>query len=220
MYLSSRDIQWWIKCGHLIVRPPPEQFNAGYDETSIDLHLGPISAAQVWDIASYTNDNADRGLKGPELGLGLFNWAKFSEKYLISPPPEAASAQERKEQLVCLRGSQVIVKPGGFLLWMTEEWVGTPKTNPNLICFVNAKSTKARTGIIVHFTAPTIHAGWEGYICLEIANMGPFHFVLEPGDAIAQLTVVMISSPPDLSLKKSKSQTAGQTKVSGPPPAS
>jgi dCTP deaminase len=107
------------------------------------------------------------------------------------------------------------VKPGGFLLWTTKEWVGTPITNPELICFVDGKSTRARTGILVHLTAPTIHAGWSGHITLEIANLGPFHFVLEEGDIIAQLTVATISSAPDLRLKVGISATQGQTQPSG-----
>jgi dCTP deaminase len=88
--------------------------------------------------------------------------------------------------------------------------VGTPVKNPGLICFVNAKSTRARTGILVHFTAPTIHAGWKGKITLEIANLGPFHVVLEENDVVAQLTVATVSSPPDLRLKVGQSQTAAQ----------
>ena len=121
------------------------------------------------------------------------------------------------DQRVCLRGHQVIVKPGGFLLWTTHETVGTPPTNPNFIAFVNAKSTRARTGLIVHFTAPTIHANWSGKITLEIANLGPFDFVLKERDVIAQLTVATISSPPDQRLKIGQSQTAGQTTPLGAP---
>jgi dCTP deaminase len=217
MYLSSRDIQWAIECGHLIVEPRPEDFSAGYDETSIDLHLGPIEDAKVWDVDRFESEQQTRGGKGPELGLGSFNYSNFSGTYLVQPPPEESDSKKRERQLVCLRGRQVILKPGGFLLWMTQEKVGTPILNPTLIAFVNAKSTKARTGIIVHFTAPTIHAGWSGRIVLEIANYGPFHLVLEGGDAIAQLTVAKITSSPDLSLKKSASQTHSQIDASGSP---
>jgi dCTP deaminase len=109
------------------------------------------------------------------------------------------------------------VKPGGFLLWPTRERIGTPSSNPRLISFVNAKSTRARTGLVVHMTAPTIHAGWEGKITLEIANHGPFHFVLEENDIIAQITVAYISSSPDPTLKEGTSQTAGQSHVTGAP---
>ena len=109
----------------------------------------------------------------------------------------------------------MLVKPGGFLLWQTKEKVGTPKINAGLICFVEGKSTKARTGILVHMTAPTIHAGWQGKITLEIANLGPFVFVLQENDVIAQLTVACVSSPPELELKKSMSATEGQAHVAG-----
>jgi hypothetical protein len=40
------------------------------------------------------------------------------------------------------RGPEVIVKPGGFVLWQTKEKVGTPVKNPGLICFVDGKSTR------------------------------------------------------------------------------
>ena len=120
--------------------------------------------------------------------------------------------------------NEIIVPQLGFLLWTTRERVGTPtidptslatQRHPELICFVNAKSTKARTGLIVHFTAPTIHAGWAGNVTLEISNLGPFTFVLKEGDALAQLTVATISSAPDMELKRSLSQTQGQTTPEG-----
>jgi dCTP deaminase len=215
VYLSNRDIQWAIRCQQLIVDPAPEAFGEGYDETSIDLHLDHVKEAKIWDIGKYAEDRRGDGVQGPELHLGSFDYVPFSEQYLIEPPKEARSKAARHRQLICLRGRQVIVKPGGFLLWTTKERVGTPVTNPRLICFVNAKSTRARTGLVVHMTAPTIHAGWRGKITLEIANHGPFHFVLQENDVIAQLTVAMISSTPDLTLKKAPSQTAGQSHVTG-----
>jgi dCTP deaminase len=115
------------------------------------------------------------------------------------------------------QGQRVILKPYGFLRWTTEEVVGTPGENPELIAFVNAKSTKAKTGIMVHFTAPTINSGWKGKIVLELVNLGPFTFVLKPGDAIAQLTVARITSRPDPGLRnrKKKSHTTNQVEPGG-----
>jgi dCTP deaminase len=84
-----------------------------------------------------------------------------------------------------------------------------------LICFVEGKSTRARTGIQVHLTAPTIHAGWAGHVTLEIVNLGPFHFLLQENDVIAQLTVCTISSAPDRSLIVNPSTTQGQTGPGG-----
>src|SRR5438876_842317 len=149
MYLSNRDIKWRIQTGRLLVEPPPEAWGAGYDETSIDLRLGPVSNALVWDVERFIRDQRRHGVTAPELHLGQFNWGEFSEQYLVPPPAEAPSAAGQAAQLVCLRGNHVLVRPGGFLLWKTKEWVGTPKENPDLIAFVNAKSTRARTGLIV-----------------------------------------------------------------------
>jgi len=208
MYLCNRDIKWAIDCGHLIIDPRPEEFGTGYDQSSIDLHLDTIEEAQIWNIAALQEEQEARGISGPEVHIGRFNWGKFSEKYLMSLPTDQNASVFR-------RGDQAIVKPGGFLLWQTKERVGTPAKNPTLICFVDGKSTRARTGILVHMTAPTIHTGWEGKIVLEIANVGPLHFVLQENDVIAQLTVATISSAPDLSLKRSSSATEGQAHVTG-----
>jgi dCTP deaminase len=214
VYLSNRDIQWAIECGQLIVRPKPEDLDCGYDETSIDLHLDKVEEARVWDVALVEANLKDSGVRAPELHLGSFNWTTFSDKYLIDPPLEARPKTDPKP-LVYRRSNEIVVLPNGFLLWTTKEVIGTPTINPRFVCFVNAKSTKARTGLMVHMTAPTIHAGWDGNITLEIANLGPFHFVLKEDDVIAQLTVAAISSPPDLRLKKQESKTAGQAHASG-----
>lgn len=212
MFLSSRDIKWAIECGYLIVNPPPEELNSGYDETSIDLHLDKVEEAKVWDIEALRRTEQGRARGRPEVHIGAFVYASFAERYLIDPPEPQGDESELR---VFRRGPEIIVRTGGFLLWQTKELVGTPKKNPGLICFVEGKSTRARTGILIHLTAPTIHAGWSGKIVLEIANVGPFDFVLRANDVIAQLTVSSISSPPDLALKKSQSATAGQGHVTG-----
>lgn len=223
MYLSGRDIKWAIDCGKLIVDPRP----LGYDETSIDLHLGPLSTARIWNT-----DNLVRPAKAagnappdgaPEIHPGTFEWELLAEHQCPIPEYDPKNADK---QLVYLRGNEVVVRRFGFLLWPTREKVGTPKVDPGLtgpqrhpelICFVNAKSTRARTGLVVHLTAPTIHAGWDGNVTLEIANLGPFTFILKEGDPLAQLTVATISSAPDLTLKTSRSHTQGQTDPTGKP---
>src|SRR4051812_14087971 len=133
MYLSGRDIKWAIQCGQLIVDPPPEDFGAGYDETSIDLHLDAIDqGARVWDITAYSSDIqsavAGRGLStgSPnELRLGTFDFKVISGRYLTDipaePPPDSPNPP-----LVFRRNDEVVVKKFGFLLWTTKETVGTP----------------------------------------------------------------------------------------------
>ncbi len=229
MYLSSHDIKWAIECGKLIVNPRPEEMGKGYDETSIDLHLGPLEGAKVWDLDQLRGSDVARGLspvdQPPPIHLGSFDFKLMAGSHL-KPVPEGPKDRNGNDRLVYRKDDEIIVRKFGFLLWTTREWVGTPEVDikreepqrhAELICFVNAKSTKARTGLIVHFTAPTIHANWAGNITLEISNLGPFTFILKKGDALAQLTVATISSAPDLNLKKGKSLTQGQNDPSGSP---
>jgi dCTP deaminase len=204
MYLSDRDLRWAIECGKLIVDPKPDKI----DSTSIDLHLDSIDQAKVWDIGTFRNDKGIDGHEPMELRIGRFEYSKFAPKYLKPPTGNT-------EDLVFRRGNQIIIKPQGFLLWQTKERVGTPEEGANLICFIDGKSTRARTGLLVHLTAPTIHASWSGKVTLEIANLGPFHFVLEEGDVIAQITVAMISSIPAENMKRSGSVTYRQVEVTG-----
>jgi dCTP deaminase len=210
MYLSDRDLVWAIKNGQLLVVGGPTPPLIG--PTSIDLHLDSADQAKVWDIPKFCAQNKKLGMGHvPELRIGAFEYQEFAGEFQRQPKDEK---EANNEDLVFRRGGQIIVKPGGFLLWQTKERVGTPEEGAQLICFVDGKSTRARTGIVVHMTAPTIHAAWGAWnITLEIANHGPFHFVLEEDDVIAQITVATISSIPDKTMKQTDSITAGQTNV-------
>lgn len=203
MYLSDRDLRWAIETGNLIVEPKP----TGIDPTSIDLHLDSVDQAKVWDIDAYNRDHAIGGDPPFELRIGKFDYKRFAPKYLASPPTDPSKSVYR-------RGHEIFCKPGGFLLWQTKEWVGAPEDGASLIAFVDGKSTRARTGILVHLTAPTIHASWAGNITLEIANLGPFHFVLQEGDSIAQIVVATVSSIPAETMKRG-SVTYNQVQVTG-----
>jgi len=194
MFLSDRDLRWAIESGRLIIDPRPSKI----EPTSINLHLDSIKEAKIWDLHAISENNLIHGLKPKEVMIGRFDFRKFSAKYLVSLPQEA---EKDENQLVFRRGEQVVIKPQGFLLWQTKEKIGTPDDRADLICFIEGKSTRARTGILIHMTAPTIHSTWIGNVTLEIANLGPFIFVLEENDVIAQLTVATISSPPVESMK-------------------
>lgn len=209
MYLSNRDLRWAIECGRLIVEPPPTKI----DPTSIDLHLDKIEEAKVWDVGAYCRDRDVSGDRGAELRIGKFQYGQFSKKYL-RPLPADPSAK------AFCRGREAVLRPGGFLLWQTKEKVGTPETGASLICFIDGKSTLARTGILVHLTAPTIHASWSGKVTLEIANVGPFDLVLEEDDVIAQITVAAVTSIPNETMNEVGSVTYGQSDVTGAPAAS
>lgn len=208
MYLSDRDLEYAIECGKLVFRPKPEKI----DSTSIDLHLDAISEAKIWNIDKFKQHEFATGRTRPELRIARYKLGMFGEDYLSDPPDEQPDGPL---QPVIRRGRQIVVRPLGFLLWQTKEVVGTnPDKNADLICFIDGKSTRARAGILVHLTAPTIHTTWNGKVTLEIANLGPFDIVLEENDVIAQLTVAKVTSPPSVDVTGT-SVTFGQKGVAG-----
>lgn len=92
-----------------------------------------------------------------------------------------------------------------FVLGLTEEFVKLalphelePRAAAKgcLAARVEGKSSMARAGLLVHFTAPTIHAGWEGHITLEIKNLGPRPILLRAGLAICQLILERVDGIP------------------------
>lgn len=101
---------------------------------------------------------------------------------------------------------------GKFILARTNEKVEFPISgNEFYSARVEGKSSLARCGILVHFTAPTIHAGFSGTITLEIINLGPQPFLLKPGMFICQLIIEEVKGLP----ASAPSQFHGQSSAVG-----
>lgn len=91
------------------------------------------------------------------------------------------------------------LRPNRFLLATTLERVRFPIDGPSdvsLAARVEGKSSLARCGLLVHFTAPTIHAGFSGHITLEMINLGPADILLTPGMFICQLILEEVRGRP------------------------
>ena len=124
-------------------------------------------------------------------------WAKNSEKLPI-------------------RGDHpYVLEPHKFILANTLEAVDFPiNGDPSYCARVEGKSSIARCGVLVHFTAPTIHAGFNGPITLEMINFGPVNFLLFPGMAICQLIIEEVKGCPT----DAPNQFKGQTNAAGERP--
>jgi dCTP deaminase len=88
--------------------------------------------------------------------------------------------------------------PNQLVLAKTLERVDFPLNNDGE-CFsarVEGRSSLSRCGILVHFTAPTIHAGFSGTITLEIINLGSHNFLLTPGMFVCQLIIEEVKGCP------------------------
>jgi dCTP deaminase len=91
-----------------------------------------------------------------------------------------------------------ILKRNEFVLGKTHEWIELPimEHGQGLAARVEGRSSYARCGVLVHFTAPTIHAGYEGHITLELCNLGPASINLYPRMPICQLILEAVSGVP------------------------
>jgi len=106
-----------------------------------------------------------------------------------------------------------VLKPNKLVLGRTLERVTFP-IEPDQKCLaarVEGKSSYARCGLLVHFTAPTIHAGFNGTITLELINLGPCNISLYPRVPICQLIVESVEGVPI----RNDSQFQGQQNAGG-----
>jgi dCTP deaminase len=100
-----------------------------------------------------------------------------------------------------------------MVLGKTLEKVELPLL-PDGICLaarVEGRSSYARCGLLVHFTAPTIHAGFIGTITLELINLGSIPILLYPATPICQLIIEQVHGTP----VANDSQFQGQARTSG-----
>jgi dCTP deaminase len=194
MILSNVSIQAALDEGRLIIEPQPaprrpDAYTGApcpYQTTSVDLRLGHEISHLKEGLAA----NID-------LRLG-----RFSDLF----GPNSESRRITAEQPFSLG-------PNRFVLARTLEKVALPIRDivPSLAARVEGKSSYARCGLLVHFTAPTIHAGFEGTITLELINLGPLPILLYPEAPICQLIVEEVHGVPF----RNESQFQHQTRPGG-----
>jgi dCTP deaminase len=168
--LSDADIKRALADRRLIITPSPPAGN--FSTTSLDLRVG--NEFKRWK-------KAPRGMD-ITINLSDVRIPEYGE-YVEDVPAD--------------QDGLVAVPKDTFLLAKTLETVRIPLTS-KLAARVEGRSSFARLGLAVHITAPTVHAGFEGPIVLEIKNLGPFTLKLEPGKTpICQMIFEKVSSQPE-----------------------
>jgi dCTP deaminase len=192
MILSNVEIHQALDQGRLILDPEPRPrlpaagVDCPYQASAVDLSLGnEISWLRP---GLPLNVDLRRGgfarLFGPN-----------SERRIITP-----------EQ-------PFMLEPGKFVLGKTHERVALPilEDAQCLAARIEGRSSYSRFGLLVHFTAPTIHAGFDGTITLEFCNLGPAIIALYPRAPICQLIVETVRGVPF----RNDSQFHGQSAPGG-----
>jgi len=179
MILSNISIHEALDRDWLRITPPPEPRQPGtgsgkspYQTSAVDLRLGNEIAFFKEGIPAQI-----------DLRKGDFNtmFAPLSDRRILTDD------------------QPFVLRPNKLVLGKTYEKVEfpiQPDGTVSLAARVEGKSSYARCGLLVHFTAPTIHAGFAGTITLELINLGPLDIALYPNMPICQLIIEQVHGLP------------------------
>jgi len=161
-----------LQRGELIIDPLPNEI--AFASTSVDLTLD--KAFSVFRKSQTGVDvSLDPALKG------------FDH--------DAAMEQVSERNTIDAESGYLLESRRLILGWSTE-YIDL-RNDPKLAARVEGKSSLARLGLGVHVTAPTIHAGFDGHIRLEIINHGLIPIRLRAGMRICQLIFEQTFGTPD-----------------------
>ena len=194
MILSNTEIHKAIDEGRIIIDPEPlprlpgvEGRHCPYDTHSVDVTLGD-------------------SIRVPLDGAITINLAR---------PANVTETIKRNSVLHTITPEKpFILEPGQFVLANIREYIELPlqgDRNRSLSARIEGKSSRARFGLLVHFTAPTVHPNYQGNLALEMINLGRWPLQLSPGMAIAQVIFEEVRGIP----VQNDSQFQGQTDPAG-----
>lgn len=179
MILSNVEIHKALDEGRLVIdpEPTPREHTIGISDCPYDTHSVDLKLATEINI--------------PEGG---------QVSYDLTKPGSIAKTVTQHSRSVSLTAEQpYCLQPQQFVLGQTLERVALPiipDRPPCLAARIEGKSSRARFGILVHFTAPTVHPGYKGTLTLEIINLGAAAVLLFPGMYIAQLIIEEVKGVP------------------------
>jgi dCTP deaminase len=156
--LTDREIQISLDRRIFSISPAPE--SVAYTSTAVDLTLDPI--------------------------LHLVRDPTSALETTINPQASGFNAEDvmgrLSDQITIDQQSGYPFVPLGW----TKERIEMD-VEARIAARVEGKSSLARLGLVIHITAPTIHAGFKGRIRLEMMNHGAVPIRLWPGMRICQL---------------------------------
>jgi dCTP deaminase len=168
--LSDGEIQEAIRRKVIFIDPPPTEEQ--YTTSALDLLVGD-EILELKTVEELQSDEPAGVERPPVVDLSKVDVRDLLRKY-AKPLPKQSDGS-------------FILPPQKFVLGITREYVELPRKS-KIAARVEGRSTLARLGLVVHLTAPTIHAGFSGRIVLEMCNFGNYSLRLTPNKlAICQL---------------------------------
>jgi dCTP deaminase len=176
MVLSDEGIKKALASGDLEIDPAPSEEQ--YQTSAVNIYLG--DSFRIWNPSLFK----PKGIR-VELNLAEQSFADTANQYAIDAPREA-------DGCVVL---PPFAKEPTVLLGFTRERIHLKKESA-LCARVEGRSSLARIGLVVHLTAPTIHAGFNAQITLEMVNHGHFYLRFVPNKTmICQFIIETLDSP-------------------------
>jgi len=166
MRLSDQDIIINLDKGHIVIEPRPS--NDVISGVSVDLRLGSSFRVFKDHARAFVDVSASRN----EINETLE--AIMSDEIIV-PDDEA-----------------FFLHPGELALAVTKESITIP---PDMVGWLDGRSSLARLGLMVHVTAHRIDPGWSGAIVLECFNSGKLPLALKPNMTIGAINFETLSSP-------------------------
>lgn len=182
MILTDREIRLSIARGLIVIDPAPDE--KAFSSTAVDLTL----------------DEHISELKDVEAGL----------EQAVDPSHKDFKSEKTLELVtnkITIPTDGYLLKPDILVLAWTKEYVNLASHN-RVAARVEGKSSLARFGLGIHVTAPTIHAGFDGHIRLEMVNHGKLPIRLRTGMRICQLIFEQTLGTPE---KGYQGQFSGQS---------
>lgn len=198
MILSNKEIlnaimREKIKIGDLCGNEDPGE--PPFNTTSVDLRLGTEINILRKDSA-HAVDLRDIDLRQPDDHRDI--------KGLLRSNCEKIQLEKN--------GRPFVLDPMSMVLGKTEEYIDLSLDRYlTFAARIEGKSSRARCGLLVHCTAPTIHPNFHGHITLEIVNLSPWPFLLHPGMYLCQLIIETVQGEVHIT----KNQFIGQTSPTG-----
>jgi dCTP deaminase len=172
---------WPFKYGLIAIDPAPNE--KAFSSTAVDLTLDE----HIWELKE---------------GQGGIEQAVDPGHKDFQPEKTLALISNQ----VTIPADGYLLKPGLLVLAWTKEYINLVSHN-RIAARIEGKSSLARFGLGIHVTAPTIHAGFDGHIRLEMMNHGKIPIRLRRDMRVCQLIFEQTLGTPE---KGYQGQFSGQ----------
>ena len=169
-----------------------------------DKHILELIDTKVLSIKPFDRQK----VSGSSVDLTLSDeFLIFKHSELKAIDPLEKHNYDITDKIKVKKGKPFILHPSEFVLGSTVESVKIPA---DITARLDGKSSLGRLGVIVHSTAGSVDAGFQGTLTLEITNISRLPVLLWPGMDVCRLTFELMTSPALRPYHKKKSKYKAQ----------